>query len=387
MFALCANTALAYGMAAGPALAVDLADQDFVARSPVINGQPAFAIVLAGTIRLDAHMVDQDIKGMRPSGSLGERRLDLSVFGRAITFRGLSYGFEYDIDEVVESGGRGRGQLYLANRFGRIDIGDTESATGFLDITGDRAMVGSGTWAREGDAHVNFGGVAGLNVVTLRDVGGTLRYTTPVYGGLTLAVSYTAESDFDKDGSDIDGSGPTTSEDIWSVAGRYISSYGNYTTVLYGGYERSNNGEKISARGNQEIISAGVLVQGMGAALSAGWGRQENELAPDAAIKDEMREWYDIGLSFSNGPWAVSAGGAYWTDEAVFLANVIDTSGAAVSASFQYALAPGLALMGGVTHYEIKNGDYVGFADAVLDPNGRADNSATTFTLSTQVSF
>ena len=71
----------------------------------------------------------------------------------------------------------------------------------------------------------------------------------------------------------------------------------------------------------------------------------------------------------------------------MFLASVIDTSGTAYSASFQYALAPGLALMGGMTHYSIKNGDYVGFADAVLDANGRANNKATTYTLSTQVSF
>ena len=145
--------------------------------------------------------------------------------------------------------------------------------------------------------------------VTVRDIGGTVRYTTPNYGGLTLSASFTSESDFEKDGSETDGSGPTTSEDIWSVAGQYTSSYGNYTTVLYGGYERSNNGEQLSARGNQEVISAGFLVRGMGAALSAGWGQQTNELAPDAAIKDEVREWYDIGLSFSSGPWAVAVGG------------------------------------------------------------------------------
>ena len=115
--------------------------------------------------------------------------------------------------------------------------------------------------------------------------------------------------------------------------------------------------------------------------------RQVNELAPDAALRDEVREWIDVGLSMSVGPWTVSAGAAYWLDEAVLLASVIDTWGTAYSASFQYDLAPGLAFMGGVTFFEIDNGDYSGFGGVVLDPNGRADNDITTLTLSTQMSF
>lgn len=345
-------------------------------RSPVINETPAFVIRIAGTLRVDAQWVDQDIQGMGQSFNLDDTTRDISIFGSATADNGLSYGFEYDIDED-------RAQIHLSNRFGRVDMGDTDSATDALDIKGDSAMVGRGSWARAGSKNVNLGGIEGLGVVSVRGIGGTIRYTTPNYGGLTIAASFTNESDGDM----IDGSGPTTSEDIVSIAGRYISSYGNYTTIVYGGYESSNNGEKVSARGKQEIYSAGAMVVGMGARFAIGWGRTENELAPDAAISDELREWYDIGLSFSSGPWSVSVGGAHVLDESVLLASVIDTEMTAISASFNYNVAPGLALMGGVTHFNIDNGDYTGFTGVALDANGRADNSATTFTLTTQMSF
>lgn len=376
--------ALAGALLAGgsPAAAQDYVgyDTDYdltaQARSPIINGTPAFVLRLAGSLRYDLHWVDQDIRAGTPGYSQFVSRMDVSLFGSAVADNGLSYGFEYDFDEITL-------QVHLANRLGRLDMGDTESATEALDINGDTAMVGRGSWARGGESKVNRGGVQGLEVVSVRGVGDTIRYTTPNYGGLTLSASYTEESDNDM----VDGSGPTTSEDIWSFAGRYISSYGNYTTLVYGGYERSNNGETLSARGDQEIYSAGALVTGMGAQFAVGWGRTENELDAVAAVHNERREWVDIGASISSGPWAVSVGAAHVIDEAVFATFAVDTTLTAYSASFSYALAPGLAIMGGISVFEINNGTYTGFADAVADANGHSDNQATTFTLTTQMVF
>lgn len=320
---------------------------------------------------------------MTQSFGLDDARRQVSLFGAAIADNGLSYGFEY---KFFDGTGAAGARVFLSNRFGRLDMGATETATSALDITGDNAMAGRGTWARGGFKNVNLGRVEGLDVVSVAGSdAGTIRYTTPNYGGLTLAVSFTNETDGDM----IDGSGPTTSEDVVSIATRYISSYGNYTTVLYGGYEKSNNGEKLSARGNQEIISAGALVSGMGTRFALGWGRTQNDLAADAAVKDEVREWYDIGLGFSRGPWGIAVGGAHVVDEAVLATRAIDTEVTAFSVGAEYRLAPGLTLAAGVTHVEIDNGDYsdAAFAGTLLNADNRADNSATTFTLATQVSF
>jgi hypothetical protein len=354
--------------------------------SPLTEGSVPFAIRLAGALRVDSNYISQDVKGARPSSARFDNRRDVALFGSASADNGLRYGFEYDIDE-------NRATLNMTNRYGRVDLGDADPATEALEVMGADAMVGRGGWASGGNGVLllNDGGIAGLGVVTARpnsrlrtdDAGGTVRYTSPNVGGLSVAVSYTEETDTDM----TDGSGSNTAEDVWSFAGQFVSSYGNYTSVAYGGIERSNIADIAGPRGDFDIYSAGILVRGLGAALGVGWGMSVIELPRSLAIKDDTREWIDAGLALSSGPWGVSIGGAHATDEAVFVDRIIDTSITAVSATFDYRIAPGLSLSGGLTHWQINNGFFIGAADAVVDADGRADSEALVFTLSTQMSF
>ena len=57
-----------------------------------------------------------------------------------------------------------------------------------------------------------------------------------------------------------------------------------------------------------------------------------------------------------------------------------------ISGSFNYGLAPGIAILGGITHHIIKDADYTA-TNFVGSDFGRMDNEATTYTLSTQVTF
>ena len=360
----------------------DIAQADTDRLSPLLEQSLDFTVILTGVLRFDGQWVDQDIRGNAPGFSSFTNRRDLSVIGRATADNGLSYGFEYEIEEDSAD-------LHLAGTFGRIDMGETDSATEALEVMGDDVMVGHGSWDRGGAKNANLGEIVGLGLVSFRDEGAAIRYTTPAYGGLTVAVSYSEESDFDM----LDGSGADTAEDIVSVAVRHVSDYGMYRRTAYAGWEISNNGgAEIAGRTDQSIVSVGVLVRRPGASAGAGWGRNVNKLEPGAAISDEeIRYWFDVGVSFDNGPWAVALGAAHVGDEFVPVAggglDVINTSATAFSATFNFHVAPGLAFMGGITHWEINNGRFIDFADANVDAIGRADHSATVFTLSTQVVF
>lgn len=278
-------------------------------------------------------------------------------------------------------------------------MGNTDTATEALEVRGDDAMVGRGSWSKGGSKNVNTGGVTGLGFVSAQnnanstvglsaDFGfSSFRYTSANLDGLTISISYTEETDNDMiDGTDI----ATFSEDVWSFAAQISNTYGQYTTVYYGGYEFSNNAALGGALEDQRYASAGMLVRGQGASFGAGAGWNHNDILSTVTAHHEDRYWFDTGLSFSAGPWSVSVGGAYLIDELVLLlpdTRVIDTSILALSATFNYRLAPGLALMGGVTHWEINTGDFSTFADVVVDDLGKADNRATVFTLSTQMTF
>lgn len=360
-------------------------------RSGVI---PNLEIRLAGVVRADVQVIDQDFRGMRPGLSIFDNRRDFFVLGTGTADSGLSYGFAIDISA-------GRGQVYMSNTYGRISLGDTRSATQSLRVDGGAVMVGTGHYASGGGKNVNFGSLAGGRVVSYRGQGGTVRYTTPSYGGITASISYTQESDTDM----LDGAvafDPVAlsnhtlgfqwigSEDIVSVAGQHLSTYGPYTTVLYAGYEYSNRNEK-NAPGNavgQDLFSVGAKVTGPGTGFGVGYGYAKH----DRPIGEENdRQWIDVAMSYHYGSWGFSGGALYLEDEegAGLVGEAYVYSG-----SFNYDIAPGISIMGGISHFIIDNtlhnGDPASLANAALTGGPaprRGDNEATTFTLSTQVTF
>jgi hypothetical protein len=446
--------------------------------SPVVQRQPAFAVRIAGTLRVDTAWVDQDSTfvggsptAMTPSFNLFDERRDVAIIGSATADNGLSYGFNYDVDED-------RAALYLSNRYGRLDLGNTTTATDTLDVSGSSVMVGRGWWLGGGAKNVNQL-IGGVNQVSLNrpagspgfSGGGTIRYTTPNYGGLTISISYTEESDGTTNQSNVsnrmvDGNTPSV-EDIWSIAGQYTSSYGVYTTSLYAGYERGNRGLKrgvapafvgiapaacpIFVGGmlmpanfcipalagvatplegqSISVLSLGAKVQGNGVGFAAGYGKIATDirtrvpfshpiLGDLTAIRPDLdTEWFDVGLSFSSGPWALSAGASHIVKEDSDVApgddiNAprVDQEQTSFSLSGQYRLAPGLSISAGVSHWKIRNSD--AWAEGLLGvnhpiaavsnffcntlqpsfgnptcPGSDADNSATTFTVATQMNF
>jgi predicted porin len=357
-------------------VATDLQDQD--GASPVVQSQPAFAIRISGSVRVSARWTDQDRKEMSQSFDLIDDDHSLAVNGSATADNGLSYGFVYDVDE-------NRGEIHLSNRFGRIDMGDTSTATDALKVNGSSILVGRGHYAGGGDKNVNHR-VTGGRTLHHRGTGGTIRYSTPNYGGLTVAVSYTNEAD---NNSNMTDGGDAGHEDIFSIAGQYTSSYGNYTTVVFVGYEQANRAVKAqqdgigtdSENGNQDdtIFSIGAKVTGMGAGFAIGWGTVDVDTSSAAtSLADKDIKWYDIALMFGSGPWSIS-GGAMRTikdDASIIGVGNVDQKQTAFSLSTNYALAPGLNLGGGVTHYSIDNSGVT-----------RVNNSATTITFATSVSF
>ncbi len=342
--------------------------------SPVVQNQPAFAVRISGTVRVSANFIDQDRKEMGQSFDLMDDFRALAINGSATADNGLSYGFVYDVDED-------RAELHLSNRFGRLTFGDTDTATDTLDVTGSSVMVGRGGYSNGGGKNLHFG-VGGGRMVDFRSAGGTIRYSTPNYGGLTVAISYTNESDNNADMTST-GDGNSGFEDILSIAGQYTSSYGNYTTVVYVGYEKANRAAKglsNAANDHQDAtaFSVGAKVTGMGAGFAFGYGEVEQDTAAGSAGLDLA--WYDVALSFSSGPWSVSAGGQYTKkDDSVNIGGSAlnrDQEQTAYSLTTNYALAPGLSIGAGVTHFDIEDSG-----------DSQVDNSATTFTIATTMGF
>ena len=247
------------------------------------------AAMAFSVLRFDMRWIDQDFKAMRQSYIQGDFRRDVAIIGNATADNGLSYGFNYDVD-------KNRAELHLSNRFGRLTVGNTATATDSLDVQGSSVLVGRGHYAGGGSVGLLNGLIPGLGQVSHTrpqgipgipmgfQGGPTIRYTTPNYGGLTVAFSYTNQTRWEKSGREDDGDGfhKFHAEDVWSAAAQYTSSYGNYTTVVYGGYEFGNRTLKEDiafgfheGHHDTEIWSVGAKVTGMGAGFAAGFGERK----------------------------------------------------------------------------------------------------------------
>ena len=371
---LLATTALAgVSLLATAAQAQDFVSDGQQGTAPVVQSQPAYAVRIAGTLRFDMAWVDQDKDNNvdEPGYSQWTGKHDVSIIGSATADNGLSYGFE------LRRRCRRPFTIHLENRLGRLDMGNTFMAQDALDVGGRSVMVGRGHFDGGGNKNVSVT-IDGIMPWLCRPVetggfsDGVIRYTTPNYGGLTIAVSYCEEAD----GNMTDGD---SVEDIWSVGGQYTSSYGNYTTVVSAGYSQGN-----SATGDNDDIwvwSVGAKVTGMGAGFGISYGEKwVDQDVFAAAIPDQDVKWFDIGASFSSGPWSLS-GGAVWSveDNDIGIGPGFEVQEqVAYSLSANYNLAPGLAIMGGITVWDVENAQ-VGTTTV--------DHDATTFTLSTQASF
>ena len=381
---LFATTALA----GASLLATAATAQDYIAadeqdgQSPVVQQQPAYAVRIAGVLAHDMQWIDQDkatgaqAAPGRPSYSQHNLLRNVNILGSATADNGLSYGFNYSVNQTTLA-------IHLSNRLGRLDMGNTFTASDALDVGGRSVMVGRGHFAGGGNKNLNsqvggmmqtfFSRPKGVPGGAAPEGGPTIRYSTPNYGGLTVAVSYTEEADGNMtDGDHI--------EDIWSLGAQYTSSYGNYTTVVSGGYERANSAQGTPGSGPTDLAlwHIGARVTGMGAGFGIGYGEvhvdQDLVTDPDADVR-----WFDIGASFSSGPWAISGGMAYVVkDDATGIQLAVDQEQTVFSVSAQYALAPGLILASGVSIWDIKNSDTAGT---------NVDNDATTFTLRTMMIF
>lgn len=367
--------------------------------SPVVQQEPAFALKFAGTVRVDAQYVSQAqfLQGRRAELTLFDNRRDFSLFGTASSANGLTYGFEIDI-------GTHRAEMFLMSDYGRLNLGDTASATEALDVGGRTVMVGYGHYALGGSNNVATGSLQGAGVTSHRGQGGTLAFISPNYNGLTIAASYTPESDTDN----MRDSGFQSSEDIIAIAGQYTTTYGNYSIVGYAGYEHSELGVGCltdpfvldpCAAGfvpgqfdtSQSLFSTGFTVRGMGASFGFGYGNLDMSVPTGV---DNDRSWIDLGLAYASGPWSASVGASLlWDEEGRAggppgIGNPVDGEAIAISGSFNYILAPGLSIGGGITHHDIDNATHlVNPITSGVGPFIRANTTATVVSLSTLMNF
>ncbi|HKU97239.1 MAG TPA: porin [Vineibacter sp.] len=275
--------------------------------------------------------------------------------------------------------------VFAFGDWGRIDFGATDGASYKMvyatpsAITGwgfqDPNMAHHGAGFQAANQAGRFGVTPGMSASMGNNPGDAtkLTYYTPRFAGLQIGVSYTpefsptastAQCAFRQGGANITNCPKNSNEwhNALDVGANYLNKFGDVTVALYGGYFNAafdrgtaggsnNNNTNPSVNGRWKSWAVGAQIGLSGFTLGGGVGQDNN-----GRRGNNRTRWYSAGLMYETGPWQVSAGwwGGRNDEKSVTSLTAEDRAGRDKIDMFQvggnYALSPGIKLVGGVSY-------------------------------------
>ena len=201
-------------------------------------------------------------------------------------------------------------------------------------------------------------------VVTATSDANKLTYFTPRFSGFQFGVSYTPNVDVR--GGDRQTFGLSTDNDedgqanYISLGANFVESFNGVDIAISGGYELGDlEADADNSADDDEAWMLGLNIGFSGFTVGGSYGADNN------STNNNDSESWDIGVSYSTGPWGVSLGYMHSEAEVTGGDDERDLGEAAVS----YALGPGITIVGSVQYFDedmTSTTDSDGWAAAIM---------------------
>ena len=344
-------------------------------------------VTLGGFSDFQAGFTNDDNDANRRSHEFrNDNEITVKVDGK--TAGGLGYGAEIDLeaDTTADVDGQGtnasRTFTYLEGSWGRVEMGDVNSAAGNMrvDASSLAAATGgiNGAWtyfvngAVDAQGYittsklvVEHGNTAALGDETFYN-NTKVSYYTPKWSGFQGGISYTPAMN---KGQTVDRVDNTAGDfdNIWDVAVGYEGTFSNVKLAAAATYEMAD----IEA-GATEDVSAwnlGALLGYQGWSFAASYGDWDDS---NLANGLDSNDYWTLGLGYTTGPIGLSA---TYLDSQRSNSATTENEFSNIVLGAEYKLAAGLTPYAEVSFYDFDDADGVG------------SNSGTTVILGTQVAF
>ena len=340
---------------------------------------------MSGNVKFEAAFVDED--DIAGSSNRGYKFYtdDAEIVFKASTTadNGLEYSakIEYEF-ESNEGGGEGTDEamIWLEGNWGLLQLGNEDGAEDAMKVGGWSVLGGTG--GHDGEFFVN-NSTSALDGPSLEgDTSDATKvtYYTPSLSGFRAGISFTPDSghEYDEDFSDSDadeqenniGFGVEYKQDFDQfgvhVSGRYVTAE----------HENNDDGGATSEREDISAFAVGAKVTFGGFAVAAGYADNDDsgELKSDVANGRDAGEWFDVGASYSTGPYKVAVG--YYHSERN-VSNTQEAEADIFTVTGDYNVAPGLDVYAEYLYADIEDGTTA----------TTTDNEASSFIVGTKVSF
>lgn len=331
---------------------------------------------------------DQDTN-RRSQEFRNDNEITVKVDGK--TAGGLGYGAEIDLEADTTDDANSQGTnaartfTYLEGGWGRVEMGDVNSAAGNMrvDASSLAAATGgiNGAWtyfvngSADTDGYIttsklvvehgsvtSFGDEATYNSTKI-------SYYTPKWSGFQAGISYTPALNRGQTVDRVENNAGDI-ENIWDLGVGYEGTFGAVKLAAAATYEHGD--AETSSTEDTRAWNIGALLGYQGFSFAASYGDWSDSDRASGAGQDDSDYW-TAGLGYTTGPIGLSA--TYLTsDREVSAGNENEFDNIVLGA--EYKLAAGLTPYAEVSFYDFDDGDNTG-----------EENEGTTFILGTQVAF
>ena len=268
---------------------------------------------------------------------------------------GLTIGVQIELEATQNGDQIDEAYTTVSGDFGKMVIG-SENLSPYLTFWSVTAPnvgvpINSGwisVWVpNEPNLGLNFRSPGrSTNVTMMNDTFG-VSYISPRFAGVQFTVGYSPSSESSNNGGGDPGNAVTNetteNHNIFEVGLNVKESFGGVDVAVAGGYGRSSVNDTSDAAGadDPQQIKAGLNISAAGFSIGGSYANEfEGNTNATNTNSQEGQSW-DIGASYSVGPWGVSATWFHGEEEHT-LADTDDDEVDAIVGAVSYALGPGI---------------------------------------------
>ncbi len=334
--------------------------------------------------------------------------------GETTLDNGLNVGFQAQLEAITQGDQMDETYLYFSGSWGRLVMGSENSAPYLMAYAAPYAGLGINSPNFFMFSPSLSASAATSGYLNLASDANKITYFTPRFGGFQLGVSYTPN--IDSAGGNRQTFGLNTDEDagdlnhVIAAGVNFVESFNGVDVAIFAGAEWANREEDgvavitmiptppqgtffAVAEDDYQSYQAGLNIGFSGFTVGGSVSYVDAGFDDDFVDSDSDQWFYDVGATYSTGPWTVGLTYSYSDLELnggalafPFGYSTFESRRHMVELGASYALSPGVTIYGAGQWMKQLN-DYE--VDAVVGPDIDADQDTEGWGLSigTKLSF
>lgn len=331
------------------------------AQAGSVGSKDAMSVTLGGELRFNTGFVDQDVSAGRGRGygfSVDESEIKISAKNTADN--GLEYGVSIELNAAAsDNSAADEAYAYINSDWGRIEMGDQDDASDRMAVHAYDILVGRQGADGDADDYIQFG-TATISAPGFDSTSDDtkLTYFSPRIAGFQVGASLTPDSGVTSGTgglTDTDNDGDF--ENVFGLGANWKGKFDEVEILVgvVGEFGDSETASGADTEGEIESVGVGANVTFAGFGFGAFYAdlAEKGISQANRTAGRDAGSYYDLGVSYSTGPWGISLG--YFSSTVSNVTGRADSDVELISLDVAYDVAPGWELTGSLHLAEADN--------------------------------